>query len=45
MLNRAAEEQVKTAPWVAIFPGMAIFLGVFGFNFLETHYETYLTPS
>lgn len=34
MLKRAAEEQVKTAPWVAIFPGMTIFVAVFGFNLL-----------
>ena len=34
MLKRAAEEHVKTAPWVAIFPGMAIFVVVFGFNLL-----------
>lgn len=34
ILKRAAEEHVKTAPWVAIFPGMAIFVIVFGFNLL-----------
>ena len=34
MLKRGAEEHVKTAPWVAIFPGMAIFVVVFGFNLL-----------
>ncbi len=34
MLKRAAEEHVRTAPWVAIFPGMAIFVVVFGFNLL-----------
>ena len=34
MLKRAAEEHVKTAPWVAIFPGLAIFVVVFGFNLL-----------
>ncbi len=34
ILKRAAEEHVKTAPWAAIFPGMAIFVIVFGFNLL-----------
>ena len=34
MLKRATEEHVKTAPWVAMFPGMAIFVVVFGFNLL-----------
>ena len=34
MLKRAAEEHVRTAPWVAIFPGLAIFIVVFGFNLL-----------
>ena len=34
MLKRAAEEHVRTAPWVAMFPGLAIFIVVFGFNLL-----------
>ncbi len=34
ILKRAAEEHVKTAPWAAIFPGLAIFVIVFGFNLL-----------
>ena len=34
ILKRAAEEHVKTAPWAAIFPGMAIFVIVFGFNLM-----------
>jgi ABC-type dipeptide/oligopeptide/nickel transport system permease subunit len=34
MLTRAAQEHVKTAPWVAIFPGLAIFIVVLGFNLL-----------
>ena len=34
MLRRASEEHVKTAPWVAMFPGLAIFVVVFGFNLL-----------
>jgi peptide/nickel transport system permease protein len=34
MLKRAAEEHVRTAPWVAMFPGLAIFIVVFGFNLM-----------
>jgi len=34
MLSRAAEERLHTAPWVAIFPGLAIFIVVMGFNLL-----------
>ena len=34
ILKRAAEEHVKTAPHVAIFPGVAIFIVVLGFNLL-----------
>ena len=34
MLSRAVQEHVKTAPWVAMFPGLAIFILVFGFNLL-----------
>ena len=34
ILRRAAEEHVRTAPWVAMFPGLAIFVVVFGFNLL-----------
>ena len=34
ILKRDAEEHVKTAPWAAIFPGLAIFVIVFGFNLL-----------
>ena len=34
MLKRAAEEYGGAAPWVAIFPGLAIFVVVFGFNLL-----------
>jgi peptide/nickel transport system permease protein len=33
MLKRAAEDP-RTGPWVAVFPGMAIFVVVFGFNLL-----------
>jgi len=34
MLKRAVEEYGAAAPWVAIFPGLAIFVVVFGFNLL-----------
>ena len=34
MLSRAAAERLQTAPWVAIFPGLAIFIVVLGFNLL-----------
>ena len=34
MLSGAAQEFVQRAPWMAIFPGMAISLAVFGFNLL-----------
>ena len=34
MLSRANEFHIKTAPWVSIFPGLAIFIVVFGFNIL-----------
>ena len=32
MLRGGAEEYAESAPWVAIFPGLAITLAVFGFN-------------
>ena len=32
MLQGGAEEYAESAPWVAIFPGLAISIGVFGFN-------------
>ena len=34
MLSRATEFHVSVAPWVGIFPGIAIFVVVFGFNLL-----------
>ena len=34
MLTRASQEHLKTAPWVGIFPGLAIFVVVLGFNLL-----------
>ena len=32
MLQGGAEEYAESAPWVAIWPGVAISLAVFGFN-------------
>ena len=34
MLVRAASAHVKSGPWLAIFPGLAIFVVVMGFNLL-----------
>jgi peptide/nickel transport system permease protein len=34
MLTIAAQKHVKIAPWVGIFPGLAIFIVVLGFNLL-----------
>ncbi len=34
MLVRAASAHVKSGPWLAIFPGLSIFLVVMGFNLL-----------
>ena len=34
MLTSASQEHIKTGPWVGIFPGMAIFIVVLGFNLL-----------
>ncbi len=34
MLSGAAQQYVRSAPYMAIFPGVAISLGVFGFNLL-----------
>jgi ABC-type dipeptide/oligopeptide/nickel transport system permease subunit len=34
MLTIASRQHVKTAPWVGLFPGLAIFVVVLGFNFL-----------
>jgi peptide/nickel transport system permease protein len=44
MLKRAAEEHVRTAPWVAMFPGLAIFVVVFGFNLLGDALRDILDP-
>ena len=34
MLTTASQEHVKTAPWTGIFPGLAIFIVVLGFNLM-----------
>ena len=44
MLKRAAEEHGRTAVWVAIFPGLAIFVVVFGFNLLGDALRDVLDP-
>jgi hypothetical protein len=45
MLQGGAEEYASTAPWIAIFPGLAIALTVFGFSFSATRCATPSTPS
>jgi peptide/nickel transport system permease protein len=32
MLSGSAPSYAEKAPWIALFPGIAISLGVFGFN-------------
>jgi len=44
MLTIAAKEHVKTAPWAAIFPGMAIFVVVLGFNLMGDALRDILDP-
>lgn len=44
MLNGAAHSYVKTAPWVAIFPGLAIMLVVFAWNLLGDALRDVLDP-
>ena len=44
MLTRAGQEHVKTASWVGILPGMAIFLVVMGFNLLGDALRDVLDP-
>jgi peptide/nickel transport system permease protein len=35
---------IRTAPWVAVFPGLAIFLSVLGFNLLGDGLRDRLDP-
>jgi peptide/nickel transport system permease protein len=44
MLRGGAEEYAESAPWVAIFPGLAISLGVFGFNLFGDAVRDELDP-
>jgi peptide/nickel transport system permease protein len=44
MLRGGAEEYVESAPWVAIFPGLAITLAVFGFNLFGDALRDTLDP-
>ena len=44
MLNGAAQSYVKTAPWVAIFPGLAIMVVVFSWNLLGDALRDVLDP-
>ncbi len=44
MLQGGAEEYVESAPWVAIWPGVAISLAVFGFNLFGDALRDALDP-
>ena len=44
MLRSGAEEFAETAPWVPIFPGIAISLAVFGFNVFGDALRDVLDP-
>lgn len=44
MLQGGAEEYAESAPWVPIFPGLAITLAVFGFNLLGDGLRDMLDP-
>lgn len=44
MLQGGAEEYVESAPWVAIFPGLAIAITVFGFNLFGDGVRDALDP-
>jgi peptide/nickel transport system permease protein len=44
MLRGGAEEYAESAPWVAIFPGLAITLAVFGFNLFGDSIRDALDP-
>jgi peptide/nickel transport system permease protein len=44
MLRGAAVEFAETAPWLAIFPGLAISLGVFAFNLFGDSLRDALDP-
>ena len=44
MLQGGAEEYAESAPWIAIFPGVAIMLAVFGFNLFGDALRDVLDP-
>jgi peptide/nickel transport system permease protein len=44
MLQGGAEEYATTAPWIAVFPGLAIMLTVFGVNIFEDALRDVLDP-
>ncbi len=44
MLAGGAEEYAESAPWIAIFPGLAITLSVFGFNLFGDAIRDTLDP-
>jgi peptide/nickel transport system permease protein len=44
MLNREARAWMTMAPWLAIFPGIALSLAVFGFNMLGDGLRDVLDP-
>jgi peptide/nickel transport system permease protein len=44
MLRGAAVQFAESAPWMAIFPGLAISLGVFGFNLFGDSLRDALDP-
>jgi len=44
MLSESAAEYVRTAPWLVIFPGIAISLAVFGTNLLGDALRDQLDP-
>ncbi len=44
MLSGAAQQFIRVAPWMAIFPGIAISLVVFGFNLFGDALRDALDP-
>jgi peptide/nickel transport system permease protein len=44
MLQGGAEEYAETAPWIAVFPGLAITLAVFAFNLFGDSLRDTLDP-
>jgi peptide/nickel transport system permease protein len=44
LMLRNAQEFIRTEPWVAIWPGLAITLGVFGFNLFGDAVRDALDP-